>query len=225
MSDKYPYVVAPGNLVQTITQMRKSFPTILNADTLKKLAIAPQNESYVLNSLRFLGLINEEGKRSEQAAKIFSLHDDAAFSKAFADVIKKRYSPLFELHGEESWKLDRNHLVTFFRQSDQTSAIVGGRQAMTFETLAAFSGHGEFPASKQKSVTAKGKGADKKMTPKATAPKVKVKDVAPPAPPAVVAPAGTVGLTVRIEINLPANGDQETYNNIFRSIRENLLNE
>jgi hypothetical protein len=29
---------------------------------------------------------------------------------------------------------------------------------------------------------------------------------------------------VRIEINLPADGDQETYDRIFKSIRENLLN-
>jgi hypothetical protein len=33
-----------------------------------------------------------------------------------------------------------------------------------------------------------------------------------------------VALTVRIEINLPASGDQETYDRIFKSIRENLLN-
>jgi hypothetical protein len=33
---------------------------------------------------------------------------------------------------------------------------------------------------------------------------------------------GDVGLTVRIEINLPASGDQETYDRIFK-IRENLL--
>ncbi len=32
------------------------------------------------------------------------------------------------------------------------------------------------------------------------------------------------GLTVRIEINLPADADQETYDKIFRSIKENLIN-
>ena len=32
-----------------------------------------------------------------------------------------------------------------------------------------------------------------------------------------------VGLTVRVEINLPADGDQETYDRIFKSIRENLI--
>jgi hypothetical protein len=32
------------------------------------------------------------------------------------------------------------------------------------------------------------------------------------------------GLTVRIEVNLPPAADQETFDRIFRSIRENLLN-
>jgi hypothetical protein len=32
------------------------------------------------------------------------------------------------------------------------------------------------------------------------------------------------GLTVRIEVNLPATGDQDTYDKIFKSIRENFLN-
>jgi hypothetical protein len=31
------------------------------------------------------------------------------------------------------------------------------------------------------------------------------------------------GLTVRVEINLPADGTKETYDNIFKSIKENLL--
>lgn len=34
---------------------------------------------------------------------------------------------------------------------------------------------------------------------------------------------GVVGLTVRVEINLPAGGNKETYDAIFKSIRENLI--
>jgi len=33
-----------------------------------------------------------------------------------------------------------------------------------------------------------------------------------------------IALTVRIEVNLPTASDQKTYDMIFRSIRENLLN-
>ena len=32
-----------------------------------------------------------------------------------------------------------------------------------------------------------------------------------------------MGLTVRIEINLPPAADKETYDHIFKSIRENLI--
>ena len=31
------------------------------------------------------------------------------------------------------------------------------------------------------------------------------------------------GLTVRVEVNLPADADQETYDKIFQSIRKNLI--
>jgi hypothetical protein len=51
------------------------------------------------------------------------------------------------------------------------------------------------------------------------APKVEIK-----APQPGTGRGREVGLTVRIEVNLPAAADQETYDRIFRSIRENLLN-
>ncbi len=64
MADKHPYVSAPGNLVQVINHFRKSFPAKVNADTLKKLGFAPKNESYVLNVLRHLGLIDDDGNKN-----------------------------------------------------------------------------------------------------------------------------------------------------------------
>jgi hypothetical protein len=49
MADKHPYVPAQGYLVQMITHFRKSFPPTVTANTLKKLGLAPKNESYILN--------------------------------------------------------------------------------------------------------------------------------------------------------------------------------
>lgn len=62
------------------------------------------------------------------------------------------------------------------------------------------------------------------------APKTKAKaaDVAPTDPKVHVRMGDgrkDMALTVRIEINLPANGSKETYDNIFKSIRANLINE
>ena len=122
------------------------------------------------------------------------------------------------MHGDGTWKLDKNSLITFFRQSDDTGAVIGGRQAAVFLALSGLSGHGEVPTPKATTTKSKSKAstATKK---KNTAQKSKEKTI-------VVNksdPSRDLGLTVRIEINLPADGDQATYDNIFKSIRENLI--
>ncbi len=218
MAEKHPYVQAPGNLAQVITHLRKSFPAMMTAETLKKLGFAPNNESYVLNVLRFISLIDDTGKKTETAGKVFSQHNDTAFQKQFSDVVKTAYAALFDLHGENTWTLGTESLVTFFRSTDHTTDLVGKHQARTFQVLAGFAGHQEIPGPK----SAPGKATKKKVTPKT--------EVTPVQPEVQTnKPAGQpsgpdFGLTVRIEINLPADADQDTYDRIFKSIRENLLN-
>ncbi len=63
MANKYPYVPSAGPLVKTVSHLPKSFPREVTADTLRKLGVAPKNESYVINVLRFLNIIDDEGKR------------------------------------------------------------------------------------------------------------------------------------------------------------------
>ncbi len=221
MTDKHPYVQGPGSIVQVVAHFRKSFPANVDAGTLKKLGFAPNNESYVLNVLRFLGLIDQEGKKTTEATKIFNQHEDAAFSKALAPHVAKAYSELFKLHSDTAWNLDSGKLITFFRSHDGTTALVGKLQASTFKVLAAYSGHGDFPAAKQTGF--------KSQKPAAKLAKKAAQSGTPPLtftqPPAQKdRSSGAVGLTVRIEVNLPADGDQATYDRIFKSIRENLLN-
>lgn len=226
MSDKHPYISGTGGLVQTINQFRKSFPATVNAGTLQKLGYAPNNETYVLNTLRFLGLLDDEGKRTDAATKVFNLHDDAQFSKGFGELVNAAYKDLFDLHKEAAWALDADSLITFFRSNDDTSAIVGKRQASTFQLLAAFSGHGDVPqpraSGKKSNGTPKPKAVKKPAgSAGAHAPTdTKTLDLSGRVP----EPQPPVGLSVRIEVNLPADGDQETYDRIFKSIRENLLN-
>lgn len=220
MADKHPYISGSGAIVQLFDQLKKSFPQVLNAEVLKKLSIAPSNESYAMNIVRFLGLIDESGKPTPDAVKIFTLHDEKAFQIAFSEVIEKAYRELFSLHGKDAWTLSLEQLIPFFRQSDQSSALVGSRQASTFKTLASYTGHGDLQSAtinrQSKSGVKKVQRTSKKTEEVITAPQK--------------APSGQdrrderVGLTVRIEVNLPAAGDQETYDRIFRSIKENLIN-
>jgi hypothetical protein len=222
MADKHPYVQGPGALVQVVTHFRKSFPATVNASTLQKLGFAPKNESYVLNVLRFLGLIDHEGNRTAEATRTFNLHEDTAFKEAFAALVSKAYFDLFELHSEATWSLDNAALITFFRSQDETTALVGKLQASTFKVLAAYSGHGDIPVTKIPGAKAQKPAA--KAVPKEVAPATPLASKSALSQGRSNNTSSVVGLTVRIEINLPADGDQETYDRIFKSIRENLLN-
>lgn len=63
MTGTHPYISGAGNISQMVTRLRNTFPQTVNSDTVKKLGIAPNNESYVINALQFIGIIDEEGKK------------------------------------------------------------------------------------------------------------------------------------------------------------------
>jgi Family of unknown function (DUF5343) len=216
----HPYIGGGGAIVQAINHLRRSFPATVTADTLKKLGIASKNESYLINILKFLTIIDPEGKRADKATKVFNLHDDVEFQKAFGQMVKDAYLDLFGLHGEAAWALDTDALITFFRQADQSSGIVGTRQANTFRTLAALAGHGEAPAPRQRAAQGNGNRHEKDGGKSAKKAKAEPIGAAPAAGAALATP---LGLTVRVEVNLPADASQDAYDKIFQSLRKNLI--
>lgn len=224
---KYPYVPSGGVILQAIDQFKKALPPKIDAVTLKKLGVAPSNEGYVINTMKFLGISDEKNDRTKEGVELFSTHGDEAFAKAFETVVRNKYDALFELRGNEAWELDRDALISFFRASDKSTAIVGARQAQTFIALAAMAGKRDAPKRVSQAGAPKPKAAQPQKVSAGSKRKSSVKADDP-----IVFPGTTsgsqngqnVGLTVRIEINLPANGSQATYDNIFKSIRANLLN-
>lgn len=232
MADKHPYMSGSGGVRQAVAHLRKSFPAAVSAETLKKLQIAPNNETYVLNILRFVGVLDAENKKTNEAAPIFNRHDEEEFQQGFARLVEKAYHELFALHGAGAWGLPLNKLIAFFRSHDNTSDVVGKRQASTFQMLASLSGKTN-AAPSQAGARPAGNGSKVLKPPKAANAldkKGKAYTDASALPPAAQPkfnlekpPASSMALTVRVEINLPAGGDQQTYDAIFKSIRENLL--
>jgi len=88
--------------------------------------------------------------------------------------------------------------------------------AWTFQVLAGFAGHG--------TPTAPSAAKPSTTKPKAVKPKPEKPTTATSQLQMGNSSTRDFGLTLRIEVNLPVAGDQETYDRIFRSIRENLLN-
>ncbi len=219
----HPYIPS-GGLVQTaFQQFRKSLPSKIDSATLKKLGLASSNEGSLINILKFVGIIDKENTKTKEGAQLFAIHDDEKFGEALSVLIKAAYAELFELHGEGAWSLDRDALISYFRQADETSSVTGSRQALTFQTLATLAGKRQEQISTRNSNGPRTIPKEQKTNPKKT-----------PSKPLPISPEPVannqfsstppVGLTVRIEINLPANGSQATYDNIFESIRKNLIN-
>lgn len=140
MADKHPYMSGSGGVTQIVAQLRKSFPATVTAETLKKLGISPNNETYVLNILKFIGVLDNENKKAQAAVPVFNKHDSAEFQEGFAKLVRSSYKELFDLHGDDAWELAIDKLISFFRNHDGTSDIVGKRQATTFQTLARIGG-------------------------------------------------------------------------------------
>lgn len=220
----YPYISGPGPVVQTFSQLRKGFPGKVDASYLQRFNIAPANESYVISILRFLGLIDEDGNRVEDKTDYFFGSDDS-FKSGLEGTLRRAYSQVFDEMGDGVLDASKGDLTHWFRASDRTSEVVGQRQASTFQTLAALAGHGDLPAARSgaaKKTAVTPASAAKKTTPDKTAPKKHVEK-----------PGGDgggggkngqdVGLTVRIEVNLPSGGDADTYDAIFASIKKHLM--
>jgi hypothetical protein len=107
--------------------------------------------------------------------------------------------------------------------------LVGQRQASTFRTLLALAGHGDVPASRAVSGAKKAEPPARK--PKAKTSSASVADAGHSASnqkptntsSSTAAETADVGLTVRIEVNLPPGGDASTYDAIFASIKKHLM--
>lgn len=78
----HPYISGAGNITQMIGFLRKNFPATVTSDTVKKFGLASNNESYVINALQFIGVIDNEGKPTEKGRAVFVLGDEE-FPEAF----------------------------------------------------------------------------------------------------------------------------------------------
>jgi len=218
MAVTFPYATTVTGLSTTLHQLRSAFPATVNADTLRKWGIAAGNESSILQTLRFINLIDDEGNKNADAAKAFVIYDDAKFAEAFGALVRQGYKDVFEHYGDDSWGAGKDKLITFFRESDQTSARVGEQQAVTFQALAGFAGHGAAPAAPTNGGRRKGQAAATRA-PRAERSPSKGAGAAVP-----VVNGSPLAVSVRVELNLPVTDDQGVYDKIFRSIRENLIN-
>ncbi|WP_323689937.1 DUF5343 domain-containing protein [Rhizobium sp. AN64] len=160
----HPYISGPGNITQMIGFLRKNFPATVSSDTVKKYQLASNNESYVINALQFIGIIDEEGKRTDKGHEVLLL-PQGEFESAFASLVREAYTDLFEIRGEEAWTLSKAELTAYFRTNDKTSEVIGGRQAGVFQVFSVLAGN-EQQTTPAKPRAASSNGNSKSIKPK-----------------------------------------------------------
>lgn len=214
----FPYTSSPKSIEKVFELLTRQFPNQIDAKYLKRNAIAPNNESYLLNILQFLSLIDEAGKKHPENSKALLWPPNEDVHEKFAAIVQNAYQKVFEDKGEDAWTSDSGELEHFFRVADSTSKVVGERQARTFTVLAELAGKRQKSQLGRTVSQLKNKGEKKpSKSPAGGTTKTgdeKLKDG-----------GKNISLNVRIEINLPANATRENYDEIFKSIRENLTNE
>ena len=221
MAKKYPTISSQIALSSAIMHLRKSMPKTIDANTLKSLDIAPKNESFVINILKFLKIIDESGNPLQENTAGF-YGSDEAFRDNIASLVKSSYSPLFELHGEDAWTQPPDKLQAFFRTADSATELTGRRKANTFQNLASMAGKRE-PDMAADSLPPRtvSTGRTKKKSAKKTDP-VKPADNSRVDGKSSTA-SGSIEMSVKVEINLPSTADHAVYRAIFKSLKEELL--
>jgi Family of unknown function (DUF5343) len=233
MADSHPYTSSgPGGIIQVVTHLRKQFPAAVTVDTLKKLGMASGSEGKVLSVLKYVGVIEEDGKKAAKAGAVFAQHEDGAFQKGFGELVKTAYADLFNLHGDGAWALSTPQLISFFRSSDETSALVGQRQAVAFQALAGLAGKAEVPAARVAN-GAKARASVPKATGTAKVPASKPA-AAPPVPAAPSrayeppSPAGDVAgrrmpaIHIDVQVHISPDTSAEQIDRIFESMAKHL---
>src|SRR5690606_34914138 len=196
-------------------------------ETLRTWRIGRSNESSLLGTLRFLGVIEEHRSTLPEAKEVFTAPTDDEFARRFAEMVKEAYRDLFDQFGEAAWTLSRDELISFMRAADRSSTRVSDQQAVTFQALARHAGHG---TSKFRSVSAGRRhlaGSMRGVPPAGDAESLQGAASFEP-PTAVAAPSVDLdgiasGRRLGITINLPTTADPAVYDASFGSMREHLF--
>ncbi len=106
-----PYGPTKG-MIQALQLMRKSTPPRLDGNFLRLNKVAPGNEYKVIGALRFLGVIDDEGKPTDKSRLLKT--KGTTFNNALQDIVKNAYRDVFQWMNGASCTHDDvyNHFIT-----------------------------------------------------------------------------------------------------------------
>lgn len=201
-SERFPEM-SKGIWEQVRDKFKQVIPKTVNESYIR--TITGRAESYsrnVVQNLKVIKLINNSGEPTERARK---LRNDAQYAEVCKEIIRDVYPEELIQHGYSASQL--REIQDWFLLTYGLSENTARKKAAFYRVLLSEIDHNELLESEDVETPVLD-GSEKKVDTTIQEPNQK-----------------NLVLTVRMEVNLPAGGDQETYDNIFKSIKENLLND
>jgi len=88
-----PYGPTRGT-IQALQLLRRTTPTRIDSDYLRVNRVAPGNEYKVVGALRYLGLIDDEGRPTESSRLLKT--KGATYTLALQDIVRNGYAGIFQ---------------------------------------------------------------------------------------------------------------------------------
>jgi len=199
------YTTVPSDLQDFLSKVPQfGVPSSVDAQWLAQVGFATSNQRSILNVLRAIDAIDDDGKPTEVWSAIRSKN-----RKGIGQAIRNAYADLFSTFSDPH-KKDDEAIANFYRASTTYSSATLQRVIRTFRVLteiadldASEPSAGSSSSSKEKKDDEKGAGTKE----------------APLLPPT----QAPVHLTVNIQLQLPATAEGKVYEQLFRAMRENLI--
>lgn len=125
-----PYGPAKG-MIQALLLLQRITPGEVNEDFLKTNKIAPRNEYKVIGALRFLGLIDEEGKPSGKCQLLKTR--GPTYTLALQEIVRTAYADLF--HQLPRKEADREQIYNYFVTQESLGAEMAIKATRFFVDL------------------------------------------------------------------------------------------
>ncbi len=135
-----PYAPLAPVIALIRRRREKTLPEVLNAEKLAQMSISEGNISRVLQAMRFLNLIDEEGRQTEWFTRIAHAKEQE-YPDILAEIIKGAYHDVFSIIGDPNQATDlelndafrpyqpqsqRNRMIILFRGLCQEAGLIAG---------------------------------------------------------------------------------------------------
>ncbi|MES2835710.1 MAG: DUF5343 domain-containing protein [Pseudomonadota bacterium] len=200
------YLVAQNNVASVFDKIISgAVPDKFTLAHLRGLGFTSSNDRGFLGILKELGFLTEDGTPTQRYK---DFRDRSRSKSVMAEALLSAYGDLFLIDETNLGKKDREAIVGKFKSTHGSNDNVAGLQASTFLSLLELAdmtaGRHPVPAHYD---------PDSRKKPEEPEPEK-------PAP-----NPRNIDLRYTIQIHLPESKDMEVYNAIFKSIRQNLLDE